>query len=159
MSEVNIFRRKFMIQSGTLACAMAIPAVASVSSASKKAIAKLSDIKLNEPILFSYPEDESAYLLDLGKFVENGAGPKRSIVAYSGLCQHMGCVVTFDEKSGHLVCPCHASAFDPSKNGDALVGPTTTGLPAIRLSIEGDTVYALGVENGLVYGRSSNDVK
>jgi arsenite oxidase small subunit len=155
MQDAKLTRRRFMLAGGAVAGVLAIPAGVQAAPA-KKQVARLADIKVGEPTAFSYPGDEPAYVVDLGRAVAGGAGPKRSLVAYSALCQHMGCPVNYNARTGHFVCPCHASVFDPNKNGDVLEGPSTRGLPRIHLRVAGDAVYAVGVEQGLVYGRACN---
>ena len=155
MQQSKLIRRHVMLVGGAAVGALALPSTGEAAPP-KKQVARLADIKVGEPTAFSYPGDEPGYLVDMGRAVAGGAGPKRSLVAYSALCQHMGCPVNYDAKTGHFVCPCHASVFDPNKNGDCVEGPSTRGLPRIHLRVVGDTVYAVGVEQGLVYGRGCN---
>lgn len=152
--QTKLTRRGFVLAGGAAVGSLAFSAAQAAPV--KRRVARLADIKVGEPTAFTYPGDAPAYLVDLGRAIARGAGPKRSLVAYSALCQHMGCPVNFDTKTGHFVCPCHASVFDPAKNGDALEGPTPRGLPRINLRVDGDAVYAVGIEHGLVYGRACN---
>lgn len=155
MQHTKLPRRGFVLASVAAVGSIALPA-AQAAPVNKKRVARLADIKVGKPTAFNYPGDEPAYLVDLGSTIARGAGPKRSLVAYSALCQHMGCPVNYNSKTGHFVCPCHASVFDPAKNGDALEGPSPRGLPRINLRVDGDAVYAVGIEHGLVYGRDCN---
>ena len=154
MQQTKLTRRGFVLAGGAAVGSLALPAAQAAPV--KKRVARLADIKVGEPTAFSYPGDEPAYLIDLGHAVPGGVGPKRALAAYSALCQHLGCPVNYDAKTGHFICPCHASVYDPAKNGDALEGPTTRGLPRIKLHVDGDAVYAVGIEHGLVYGRACN---
>ena len=45
------------------------------------------------------------------------SGPKRSIVAFSILCQHMGCPVDYRRGAREFVCPCHQTRYDPERLG------------------------------------------
>ena len=66
------------------------------------------------------------------------AQPKKgTVVAFSAVCTHMGCVVqpTRDE----FDCPCHGSRFSAS-TGDVLQGPASRPLTRLNASVEGDTV-------------------
>ena len=155
MQQTKLTRRGFTLAGGAAVGALAVPTAAQAAPV-KKRVAALVDIKVGEPTAFSYPDNEPAYLVDLGHAQAGGVGPKRSLVAYSALCQHMGCPVNFDAKTDHFVCPCHASVFDPARNGEVLEGPSTRGLPRIRLRVDGDAVYAVGIEHGIVYGRACN---
>lgn len=117
------------------------------------AIEHLDNVKLWIPVLFTFPDDLPAILLDVGEAV-GGVGPRQSIVAFSAVCTHMGCTVQLNTsleirgRMRHLVCPCHISAFDPGKFGSAIAGPATYGLPIIELEISGGTIYATGIRPG-----------
>ncbi len=120
-------------------------------------VVDLASISPLKPISFNYPDENSpTILLDMGKPVYMGVGPKNSIVAYSALCQHMGCPVNFDSKSKLLVCPCHISIYDPARGGMCVEGPATSRLPRILLKVKRDGLYAVGVSQGIIYGRANN---
>ena len=123
------------------------------------AIERVSNVKPWTPILFSFPRNLPAILLDVDGSA-GGVGPKQSIVAFSALCTHMGCTVQLNSsleihgKTKCLVCPCHTSAFDPVQLGAAIAGPATYGLPFIDLEIRGATIYATRIRQGQpVFGR------
>ena len=61
-------------------------------------------------------------LVDIGQQVPEGVGPKKSIVAYSTLCQHMGCPVVYQPALREFVCPCHQSRYDPERLGSIIQG-------------------------------------
>jgi len=134
------------------------PAAGTTDQAVAVQVAKVKELRPWEPITFEYPgKGEKALLIDVGVAVDGGVGPNRSIVAFSALCQHMGCPLDYDARKRLLVCPCHASAFDPRKLGRAVEGPSTRGLPVISLTVAEDgTISATGVRSGIVYGRVSN---
>lgn len=149
-------RRSFIRAGAATATALASSAAAAARVTAVKRVAKLSDLKTGEAVNFNYPGDEPAVLIDLGRRVSGGVGPRASVVAYSALCQHMGCPVNFETQRSRLICSCHASVFDPAHGGDCIEGPSTRGLPRITLKIEGDAVLATGITGGLVYGRGCN---
>ncbi len=66
------------------------------------------------------------------------------ILAYSAVCTHSGCDVSdWDHKEQALVCPCHASMFDPLDGGEVIDGPAPRPLPLLPLSIaDGQLVVA-----------------
>lgn len=160
--------RRGFIRAGATATAGVLGAAAVDSRLASAAapvtkITTLAAIKPGAGISFVYPDSQAAMLLDLGKPVPGGVGPGRSIVAYSTLCQHMGCEVMLDQTSKLLVCPCHNSTYDPARQGRTIAGPATEGLPMITLKVEGGAVYAVGVapvrgvSSGLVYGLACDD--
>lgn len=155
MSDSLTERRRFL-SSGTVAIGGLAVAGTAQAAAARKPVASLRELESGKPVSFNYPGDEPAYVIDLGHPTPGGVGPKKSIVAFSALCQHMGCPVQHDAKSGHFVCPCHASVFAPERGGQAIEGPSTRGLPVVRLALDGDQIHAVGIEGGTVYGRACN---
>jgi arsenite oxidase small subunit len=150
--------RRSFLKVGVLASSSLLVVPSAHAHARTVPIVELEKIEPWKPVSFNYPSaDEPAILIDVGRAVKHGVGPKKSIIAFSALCQHMGCVVNFDEKDRLLKCPCHASWFDPLKGGKAVEGPSPMGLPVIALKVKGGKVYATGIIEGLVYGRASND--
>ncbi len=151
-------RRVFLRRAATAVTAAVAATAASEAGAEGVRIASLSEVKPGAPVDFTYPEDELAYLVDMGRAVEGGVGSNGSLVAYSGLCQHRGCPVDFDGNWEKFVCSCHRSVFDPVKNGQCIEGPSQRGLPRVLLEIRGGDVYAVGLEGGPVFGRACSNI-
>ena len=83
-------------------------------------------------------------------------GPGRSIVAYSALCQHMGCTVAYDAAKEELVCPCHQTRYDPAMSGMIVLGQAELPLPRVTLEVDSEgNIWATGV-TGLIYGYRNN---
>jgi arsenite oxidase small subunit len=121
-------------------------------------IAKAASLKINQPTTFLFPDTSSpCAVIKMGAPVPGGIGPDRDIVAYSTLCTHMGCPVSYDANARTFKCPCHFSMFDPEKTGQMICGQATEDLPRIVLEYNGKqgTVVAVGID-GLIYGRQSN---
>jgi arsenite oxidase small subunit len=119
-------------------------------------VVELAKLKRNRPVAFDYPlEGQASVLLDFGRSVPGGVGPKKGIVAYSTLCQHMGCGVAYQARLRELVCPCHQTRYDPEREGSIIQGVATRALPRILLKVENGAVWAVGVD-GLIYGYRSN---
>ncbi|MEU2794023.1 Rieske (2Fe-2S) protein [Streptomyces sp. NPDC007100] len=58
--------------------------------------------------------------------------------AFSAVCRHQGCLV--DEVAGGTInCPCHGSKYAVA-DGSVRKGPATQGLPAAKVSVEGDSI-------------------
>jgi Rieske Fe-S protein len=100
-------------------------------------IGTVTEIALGATLLFRYPTDGDACLLvrtDDGK-----------LLAYSQVCTHLSCAVIHRPKTDHLFCPCHQGYFS-LEDGRPTAGPPTRRLPRIALALEGDDIYAVGVE-------------
>lgn len=123
-----------------------------------KALGPVSKLGLNEPVSFTFPDASSpCVLVKTGSRVEGGVGPEGDIVAFSTMCTHMGCPVSYEPGSKTFKCPCHFSMFDAEKGGQMICGQATENLPRIELryNAKEGTVTAVSV-NGLLYGRQSN---
>lgn len=65
-----------------------------------------------------------------------------TVVAFSAVCTHQGCIVQLDEATVQLVCPCHDSVFD-LVTGENLSGPAPRPLPGVAVTIaDGQVVEA-----------------
>ena len=67
---------------------------------------------------------------------------KSGVYAYSAVCTHQGCVVSYDSLGHTMRCPCHGATYD-STTGKVLSGPAPQPLPKISVAIKGDAVVAL----------------
>ena len=162
-------RRDFLKAGGSVAAAVPMAASTSAEAAGGdvgratllypvKAIGRESTIKAGEATSFAYPDASSPCVaVKLGTPAPGGVGPNKDIVAYSTLCTHMGCPVSFDAATKAFKCPCHFSMFDAEKEGQMICGQATENLPRIvlRYDEKTGTVSAVAVE-GLIYGRQSN---
>ena len=120
------------------------------------AVAKIGDLQSAKPVSFEYPlTGQQSVLLDLGEEVPGGVGDKKSIVAYSILCQHMGCPVQYVQEGAYFLCPCHQSKYDPAREGFVIQGVAMTPLPQVELEVDGEDVLAVGM-SGLIYGYREN---
>jgi arsenite oxidase small subunit len=158
----TITRRQALVAGGVATAGAGAAAIVIATSGDDEdefprlSVAKLGDLQPNEPVSFEYPlEGQSSVLVDLGDEVPGGVGDNNSIVAYSALCQHMGCDVQFVSEGGYMLCPCHQSKYDPAREGNVIQGVAQTPLPRIELEIDGDDVVAVGVD-GLIYGYREN---
>ena len=68
---------------------------------------------------------------------------KSGVFAYSRVCTHQGCSVSYEATSNVLICPCHNARFDPTKDGAAISGPTKIALPKIRVAIKGINIVQI----------------
>jgi len=163
-----------------------------------------SKLPVNDPsiLLFQYPmEGDITFLLNLGDSNDRpiaipptqvvipedgstytfpgGVGPNKSIVAYSAICQHLGCqppeihfyppkylapggqvpnflpTVAYQAAvsagaSSVIHCDCHGSTYDPSKGAAVLTGPTLRPLPYVELYWDSNTDYLYAVGMNLM---------
>ncbi len=128
------------------------------------------NLTTHEVITFNYPlTDEPNFLLNLAPpaggsggatNVPNGIGPQGSIVAYSAICQHLGCPApnisyyppgtcpqTFNGGSldFYIHCTCHGSTYNAADRAANLTGPAVLPLPQVILEHDttDDTIYAV----------------
>lgn len=142
--------------SGSLVADLAMAATDTAQAFPVSKIAELDALKVDVPLPFSYPDDSSpAVLLRLRGAAAGGMGPGNAIVAFSQLCTHKGCPVTYRPERKLIICPCHWSTFDPSKGGQMVIGQASQSLPQIRLRITDNAIFAVGVD-GLIFGRHTN---
>jgi arsenite oxidase small subunit len=119
-------------------------------------VVDLKKLKVNRPVNFDYPlKGQPNTLVDMGHAVPGGVGSKRSIVAYSTLCQHMGCPVAYDRSLREFVCPCHQTHYDGERLASIVQGVATRALPRVLLVVKSGAVWAVGLD-GLVYGYRTN---
>jgi ubiquinol-cytochrome c reductase iron-sulfur subunit len=61
------------------------------------------------------------------------------IVAYSKICTHVGCpVALYEQLTHHLLCPCHQSQFDISKECAVIFGPAARPLPQLPITVDAE---------------------
>jgi arsenite oxidase small subunit len=152
--------RRALLTGGAVATGAVIVAGAEDAQAAatypRHRVIALSKLRVNRPVNFKYPlTSQPAVLLDLGHRVPGGVGPKRSIVAFSTLCQHMGCPVAYSRSQREFICPCHQTRYDAEREASIVQGVATRSLPRIRLRVRNGAVYAVGVD-GLIYGYRTN---
>lgn len=146
---------------GPLAVALGQGAALKRVSYPRTRIARLSQLRVDQPVTFQYPwqdENSTNMLVKLGVRAGAGVGPDRDIVAFSTLCSHMGGPLAGQYRGQWKVvgpCPLHLTAFDLTRYGMVVAGQATQSLPMISLDIAGDDVWATGVQ-GLIYGYHSN---
>ncbi len=138
-------------------------------------VAQLSDLQTNQPVLFNYPLDnEPNILVKLGQKADSGVGPDGDIVAYSALCQHLGCVFGFQAtgtspkcNSAYTAsspvgyCCCHGSIFDFLHQARVVSGPSPRQQPQVILELDGSgNIYAVGMTPPTIFGHNtgSSDV-
>jgi arsenite oxidase small subunit len=151
--------RRQAIVAGAAVAALGAAATAEAASGTTYPTLRIIDLaklKRNRPVNFAYPlEGQPNVLIDFGHAVPHGVGSSKGIVAYSTLCQHMGCGVVYQSELREFVCPCHQSRYDPEREGSIIQGVTPRALPRVLLKVQKGAVWAVGVD-GLIYGYRNN---
>jgi len=165
--RVEVGRRQFLRGGGVAAAGAVVATIAPGKPANAGAghrtnypsnrLGNLKDLKVNEPMDISYPDDDSpGVLLKLGQRVDGGVGPDGDLVAYSVMCPHKGFTLEYDKSDKTLNCPGHYSRFDTEMEGQQVFGHSNQNLPMFTLRVDdkGD-IFAEGVDE-LIYGRTEN---
>lgn len=159
-------RRDFLFATGASLVALAVPgfgvAQGRVARYPRKKVALLGRLRRGVPVEFRYPWDHAncgTVLLKLGQEAGGGIGPDKDVVAFNGLCPHMGWAIParkfFAEPGVAGPCPGHWTTFDLTRHGMVVSGHATQGLPQVVLELDGDDILAVGVL-GLMFGFHDN---
>ncbi len=165
-----VSRRNFLIASGVTTTvmvtinrgtALAQEVPATITTFPRKFVAKLSDLKLDEPIDFTYPDDGAhadSMIVRMGTRAGGGLGPDEDVVAFNYACTHQGgsLIGSYKKDTKSLgACPLHLSTYDLTRHGILISGQAYQSLPQVLLELEGDDIYATGIF-GLIFGRYDN---
>lgn len=58
--------------------------------------------------------------------------------AFSAICTHLTCTVTYQSQSETILCPCHNGRFD--LEGRVISGPPPSALEKLRVEISGEDI-------------------
>jgi len=145
-----------------------LPVLGQVTTFPKVLIASVSQLQVNKPISFNYPLDDTPNLLiDVGQAAEGGIGPNKSIVAFSNICQHLGCTYGYLAPGGSPPCEgsytapgpmgyccCHGSQYDFLQAAKVVGGPAPHPVPMVTLEIDSSgNIYATGMGPPVIYGK------
>ena len=127
----------------------------------RKKVGKASALKTDDPVVISYPgthPNHKALLIKLGEPALGGVGAEKDIVAFNALCTHQGGPLEDRYNAQYKVlgpCEFHLSTFDLTRHGMLTQGSASQNLPQVVLEVEGDDIYAVGMQ-GLIYGFPDN---
>lgn len=176
--EVDTSRRDFLKVAMTLSALLAFggigtvlkaisnpaPSVTATSSSLTfpRIMVSNETISVNQPVYFYYPLDNTPnFLVKLGQKAAGGIGPNQDIVAFSQICQHLGCNVAY-QATGNMggpagVCPCHGSVFDLLQSARVASGPSPLPLPQVQLDVDASgNIFAVGMGPPTIFGHTSD---
>ena len=139
-------------------------------------VANASALAGGQTVTFNYPLDNTPNLLaKLGQKADGGVGPDGDIVAFSQVCQHLGCIWGYVPTSGSPKCDssykaaspvgyccCHGSVYDLVSAAKVIDGPSPRPQPQVTLEYDSSTgdIYATGMGPPTIFGHDtgSDDV-
>jgi arsenite oxidase small subunit len=142
----------------------------------KLKVANVKELQINVPVFFNYPLDnEPNMLVKLGAKAEGAVGPDGDIVAFSQICQHLGCIYAFQKPGSSPTCNssynaskpvgyccCHGTIYDLVNAGEVVSGPSPRPVPQVDLQFDSATgdIYAIGMRPPTIFGHctGSDDV-
>jgi cytochrome b6-f complex iron-sulfur subunit len=81
-----------------------------------------------------------------GKIFKFGSTPAMLVqtaegqfLAFSAVCTHLTCTVTYDAASGTMYCPCHNGRFDMT--GQVVAGPPPAPLEVYAVEVVGEDIF------------------
>jgi arsenite oxidase small subunit len=145
-----------------------IPPVTTQLAWPKIKVANINSLQLLKPVTFNYPLTNTPNLLvKLGVKAKGGIGPDQDIVAFSDICQHLGCFYGFVPPQGSPPCNksyeaslsegyccCHGSQYDFSDGAKVIGGPAPRPVPQVQLELDQSTgdIYAVSMGPPTIYG-------
>jgi thiosulfate dehydrogenase (quinone) large subunit len=88
-------------------------AASSTTGASANQIIKLTALPIGQTFEFATPDGQPAILFR----TNNG------VFAYSEICTHQGCQVSYSPPDKALICPCHGATYDAFNGAAVIAGP------------------------------------
>jgi arsenite oxidase small subunit len=151
-----------------LKAATFIPTVTSTLAWPKITVTNLSSLNPLTPVSFNYPLTNTPNILvKLGVKAQGGVGPDKDIVAFSGICQHLGCFYGFvppggsppcnkahSASSSEGYCCCHGSVYDFVNGAKVISGPAPRPLPQVQLEYDASTgnINAISMGPPTIFG-------
>ena len=139
MTHAADLTRRTLLVAGGAGTALALAACAPGNDGSSTGNAQGAATPTEVAVLSDIPVGGAIAVMFDGAQIIVSQPAAGKVVAFSAICTHQGCIVV-PEKKG-LNCPCHQSLFDTA-TGAVLKGPATEPLPAVTVTLDGDTVLA-----------------
>lgn len=129
--------------------------------------ANVNTMTTDKILTFNYPLDnEPNIIMKLGVAVDHGIGPDSDIIAYSDICQHLGCNPGFVYQGGQppfcntsyvaqgpvMYCCCHGSIYDVANDAKVIGGPAPRPVPRVMLGVDSSgNIYAIGMTPPVIW--------
>lgn len=152
----------------TLKGATFVPPPTAVAAWPIVTVTNISQLTNLTPLVFYYPLTNTPnYLVKLGVAATGGIGPNNDIVAFSAICQHLGCEYGFlapgnsppcNSKFKAVIpqgyCCCHGSQYDFLDGAKVIGGPAPRPVPMVQLNYNSSTgdISAVGMNPPTIYG-------
>lgn len=63
----------------------------------------------------------------------------QGVLAFSKICTHVGCpIALYEQRTHHLLCPCHQSTFDLADSGNVVFGPAARRMPQLPIKVDAE---------------------
>ena len=131
-------------------------------------ITNINQLTTQTPVIFNYPlANTPNILVKLGESAQNGIGPDGDIVAYSSICQHLGCQFSYVKTGASPVCNanykaafpigyccCHGTQYDFVHGATVIGGPAPRPVPMVQLQFDSATgdISAVGMTAPTIFG-------
>ncbi len=182
LPEISLDRRDFLKLAAVAGGAVTIGAIASsikpltfIPSTTtgqlswpKLDIINIKSLIVNKPVSFNYPLTNTPnFLVKLGVKADNGVGPDGDIVAFSGVCQHLGCFYGFLAPGSSPPCNslfsagipegyccCHGSQYDFVHGAQVIGGPAPRPVPQVTLQYDQTSgeIFAVAMGPPTIFG-------
>ncbi len=136
----------------------------------KVKVANIKNLQPMVPVTFYYPLQNTPNFLvkfDSSFKPDFGIGPDKDIVAFSGICQHLGCYYgflspgssppcnsNFKASTPQGYCCCHGSQYDFLHNAQVISGPAPRAVPRVDLIYDDATgdISAVSMQPPTIFG-------
>lgn len=149
-----------------------VPTLTSQLSWPRVKLANSSQLQALKPIIVNYPLTHTPnHLVMMNQTAQGGVGPNNAIVAFSAICQHLGCIYGFVPPGGFPPCNpslnggsgasvpqgyccCHGSQYDFLHGAQVIGGPAPRPVPQVQLEYNDTTgdIYAVAMGPPTIFG-------